>query len=404
MAGFGVGVDTLGGPLGGTDMQVPAPTFGPCDTFVTADDLAAHDECESLNASGAKLTSAAMVASATMWALTGRQFSGGCRVTLRPWCGMFPSDIPAWAWREWGGSVGGGGYGIVPGLVTGNWYNFGYGGGQGSCLAYDCGGMVPRLDLGHYPVTEVQVIIDGIPLDGAAYRLDGWRWLTRVDGLQWPSQNSLTLPDGPGVWSISIVSGWPVPDLVKQATLDLAVELVKASCGVACSLPLGQVQNMNRQGINYTFAKVFDAVKDGRTGIYTVDLAVTTVNPARLVQRPRILAPEVRPHPTIGSQSGSRPVVAAPPDLSLAWLIELAADPEGIISGNVHRDANDVITTADVVWPDGVTGTFTTLAVSTAGDAVDSYRITHSGQTFTQPTVTRDVNGAVTYRPAIVVT
>lgn len=72
------------------------------------------------------------------------------------------------------------------------------------------------------------------------------------------------------------------------------------------------------------------------------------------------------------------------------------------------RDANEAITTASIVWPDGATGTFTTDTASTAfPGAVDAFHVTHvlSGatKTITQPAVTRDAGGAVTAQPALTV-
>jgi hypothetical protein len=71
-------------------------------------------------------------------------------------------------------------------------------------------------------------------------------------------------------------------------------------------------------------------------------------------------------------------------------------------------DSDGVPTTATVKWPDGSAGTWTitpTTGKNTTWLAVDGYSITHtgSGKTVTQPTVTRDGNGAVTVKPALTV-
>lgn len=86
----------------------------------------------------------------------------------------------------------------------------------------------------------------------------------------------------------------------------------------------------------------------------------------------------------------------------------LAALLDALIVGTITRDANEAAISAGVVWPDGTVGTYTALVVSSAfPGAVDSYRVTYGSpvtRTYTQPTVTRDASGAVTIRPAIVVT
>ncbi len=83
----------------------------------------------------------------------------------------------------------------------------------------------------------------------------------------------------------------------------------------------------------------------------------------------------------------------------------LAKNPDSIIAGNIVRNSADVITSADVVWPNGEPGTFTTDTIDPSG-AVNAYHITLGSpvtQTFTQPLMTRNTNGAVTTLPEIVV-
>lgn len=71
------------------------------------------------------------------------------------------------------------------------------------------------------------------------------------------------------------------------------------------------------------------------------------------------------------------------------------------------RDANEAIVTANIVWPDGVSGVFTTDVASTAfPGAIDAWHATYLStpvKTVTQPTVTRDGNGAVIIQPAIII-
>jgi len=72
------------------------------------------------------------------------------------------------------------------------------------------------------------------------------------------------------------------------------------------------------------------------------------------------------------------------------------------------RDANEAITTGNVVWPDGATGVFTATVLSTAfPGAIDGWKATYvrgtQSYTVTQPTVTRDAAGAVINQPAITI-
>lgn len=81
----------------------------------------------------------------------------------------------------------------------------------------------------------------------------------------------------------------------------------------------------------------------------------------------------------------------------------LALEPGLLITGTITRNSSGIVTTAEVVWPDSDTGTYTSLTYDTATGAINSYQITKGTATYTQPAMTRDSSGAVTNRPAIVV-
>ena len=72
---------------------------------------------------------------------------------------------------------------------------------------------------------------------------------------------------------------------------------------------------------------------------------------------------------------------------------------------SVTFDADQVVTTATVKWPDGSAGAFTTVTKNATWLAVDAYTISHtdSGLTVTQAAVTRDSDGNVTTKPALTV-
>ena len=68
-------------------------------------------------------------------------------------------------------------------------------------------------------------------------------------------------------------------------------------------------------------------------------------------------------------------------------------------------DADNVITTATVKWPDASGGTFTTVTKDATWLAINAYTITHDpwSKTVTQAAVTRDANGNVIVKPALTV-
>lgn len=89
-----------------------------------------------------------------------------------------------------------------------------------------------------------------------------------------------------------------------------------------------------------------------------------------------------------------------------AALLQLARDPSQLFSGAVTNNVGGAPVSASVVWPDGVTGSYSGTASTTFPGAVDAYTVTRTGTpvlTYTQPAVTRDVNGYITNRPAITV-
>lgn len=92
--------------------------------------------------------------------------------------------------------------------------------------------------------------------------------------------------------------------------------------------------------------------------------------------------------------------------LLVDFLLVCASIPDSIMVGAITRDADGAALSSEVIWPDGVIGTYTADDVSVAfPGAVDAYHLTYSTRTYTQPIVARDMaTGAITVRPAIVVT
>ncbi|MEW9874048.1 hypothetical protein [Arthrobacter sp. HS15c] len=86
-------------------------------------------------------------------------------------------------------------------------------------------------------------------------------------------------------------------------------------------------------------------------------------------------------------------------------LVQAAKNPDLLIAGAVTVDGSDQVTSAVVAWPDDTPGVLTITARHATG-AVTNYNITYGSpvtKTFTQPTITRNANGAATNVPQIVV-
>lgn len=138
-------------------------------------------------------------------------------------------------------------------------------------------------------VTEiVEVQIDGEALPSSSYRLDG-RTLYRTDGERWPTCQDMNVTNyEPGSWSVTYRHGRPVPAGGRLAAGELSCELAKAICSdESCALPK-RVQTVTRQGVTVGFIDPMDFLREGRTGLYTVDLWLNSVNPSRLRRRARV--------------------------------------------------------------------------------------------------------------------
>lgn len=243
--------------------------------------------CELSTLNPAVTGAAVSMATETLYALTGMRF-GLCSVTLRP-CrsdcgdGSFYDDFgPPWTARSW----------PQPALIGGLWFNLTCGGCSSGC---SCGSVSEvRLPAPVYDVTEV--VIDGVVLAASAYRLDNNRLLVRTDGGQWPRCNDLSEDSGPGTWSVTARYGEPLPEGAALAMGELACEIAKAADGQDCRLPPG-VERLVRQDVTISYPDIGELFKQGRTGLYLVDMFVATWNPAGLRQRSRVYrvdAPTVR--------------------------------------------------------------------------------------------------------------
>lgn len=89
-----------------------------------------------------------------------------------------------------------------------------------------------------------------------------------------------------------------------------------------------------------------------------------------------------------------------------AFLKAFASNVEELFTGTRTLNADNVVTSSPVTWPDGVTGTFTATSVNATFKCVDAYTVTYAGtttKTVTQAAVTRNAEGEITTRPALTV-
>jgi hypothetical protein len=274
----------------------PGPTLGPCVAWCSGADVAAC-RGDTTASEFSLFDGKAVEASMLLFELTGRQFSGLCEQTVRPcrdvcgcgWSRWIPSDValPTWSFGWWGG------YGW-------GWLNRESGSYCG-CEA------LSRVKLAGYPVREiVEVKIDGVVLgpvdvDGNPnYRLDNWRWLTRmaapgppVQARRWPGCQNLALDDTEtGTFSVSYRYGVSPPPLGVAAAASLASELYNA-CGTGdCKLP-SRVVKIVRQGVTYDrVSAAAAALREGASGLPLVDAFIAGYPGTG--RRPAVWSPDVQ--------------------------------------------------------------------------------------------------------------
>lgn len=214
-------------------------------------------------------------ASEILYYLSGRQFSGaGCTetVTLRsvppsPGQGSWPyhrtwGACPCWSYGSWIDSW------LYPdplGLFVGNHYR------------------PMAIKLPHQRVTAVTAVVQ----NGVAFtdfRLTSSGYLERTDGQSWVVCNDST--------QVSYVWGVQPPESGVQAAVAFAYQLGLSRTGsTRCQLP-ERVQSISRQGISVAVLDPQTFLKDGRTGIYIIDLFLAAVNPGARAQRGRVYSPD----------------------------------------------------------------------------------------------------------------
>lgn len=274
------------------------PVLGPCESWVTADEVAACCS-EDVGSDTTVLDWAAVAASQILYELSGEQFTGACGPTTeRPFANMGACGC----WRSILDPLSAGAPQLQ--LSWGWWGPVGWGWGYEGCEEVGTCGALSRAKLAGYPVTEVtEVVIDGEVIDPAGYRLDKYMWLTRladpVTGASrfWPGCQRLDLDLGePGTWGVTFNFGVAPPLIGVRAAAELACQVYKACSGQECQLPAGTVQ-IDRQGLSIKRNPALSWKQVGgawQTGLPLVDMFLNTYNPAGLERPSTVWSPDLQ--------------------------------------------------------------------------------------------------------------
>lgn len=241
---------------------MPAPTSAVlCSPWATSDDVPLAVRAE-LDVDTDTLDRWLLVASETLWALSGRRWSGGgCAesATLR--------STPRGDFydRSWG---------VCPcwGPETA-WF----------------GAHIPPPSLVRLPRTPVAAVTSitegGLVLAPSAYLLGRTGWLERVDGAAWDVCSGTTI--------VSYTYGEPPPAGGVAAVVELGEQMVRRSAGLdGCRLPK-RVSSVTRAGVSMAFIDPQDYLDKGRTGLPSVDLWLAAVNPHGRSQGGQVWSPDI---------------------------------------------------------------------------------------------------------------
>jgi hypothetical protein len=272
------------------------PQMPPCTTWIDGEDLALC--AQAADTDPGVLDGVAVMASMLMFELSGRQFNGICGpVTVRPCreggCSAGLAGWGSWQW-SWGYWSGDWGYG---------WFWGNEDGGRLCSCGYDS-----KVEIAGYPVTEiVEVKIDGqvvaptFPSGAPAYRLDEWRFLTRLSDpadpsnpLFWPLCQRLDLQDDqPGTWSVKYIYGAPPPPLGIEAAKQIGCQLLNAVSGKPCQLPSNATKLVKQGTTIERVTPLATILRAGGTGLVMVDAFIAAYNPSGLKRRPAVMSPDL---------------------------------------------------------------------------------------------------------------
>jgi hypothetical protein len=142
-----------------------------------------------------------------------------------------------------------------------------------------------QLRLRHKPVQSVERVTtgEGDLVQGEDFVIANDAYLLRTNRGAWDFETGV---------EVEYTYGTLPPAMGRQAAIALANQLVLAYEGSDnCTLP-DRVTSVSRQGVSLTILDPQDFLKEGRTGIYEVDLFLSVSNPTGAQKRAKVFSPD----------------------------------------------------------------------------------------------------------------
>ncbi len=250
-----------------------APPTGPCELWVTPEEL---EECPERLPQGYTqddLLVAATLASQNLYRFSGRQYGGQCTDHVRPCVGINTATngqiILTWLVPR------GFPYPTLPVHTTDGWQNIG-------CSGAGC--WVPCVFLPG-PVSDItEVRVDGQVLTkGTDYKVSGYSQLCRTDGQLWPIGQDMTKElTEDGTFYVEWTRGKPIDIVQKRMAREYALQrIIHLLCTkmATCDVSNEGVVTLSADGVSAAFDSFTELAAAGKTGIKLVDEWLGSVNP-----------------------------------------------------------------------------------------------------------------------------
>jgi hypothetical protein len=141
-----------------------------------------------------------------------------------------------------------------------------------------------ELRLRHAPVRSVESIkLNGVVMDPSMYSLRNNAYIVREHSVPWVVDVLWEL-------EVSYTYGVPIPAAGRNAAIRLANELIWAKTNSReCTLP-ERVTSITRQGESLTMLDPLNFLKEGRTGVYEIDLFLSVINPNKAKKKSKVFS------------------------------------------------------------------------------------------------------------------